>query len=111
MAPRLCSDRRHSTANFIFHISASSSGSLTLSGTGFSVTPADNLVSIGEHACNPSSVTGLLLVCAYEDLPAGIYSISVNVSGVGTATVDDGVMFQYDPTVSTVSPDAGNFTV
>ncbi|XP_021369085.1 fibrocystin-L-like isoform X2 [Mizuhopecten yessoensis] len=86
--------------------SGSSGDTVTLSGTNFGATIADNAVTLGGRACTLTSATTTEIVCTVGDYRAGTYELLVNVTGRGLSNNDK--MFTSDMTASSILPNTGS---
>lgn len=79
---------------------------VTLTGTGFSATPAQNVVQLGTQAARVVSATDTTLVV---EVPAGARSgqWSVAVTGSGTARAREPFMVTLRPHITAVDPERG----
>ena len=59
---------------------------LTISGSGFSLIPSENIVQVGDLKCTPISSTISSIECTLSPGPAGDYQIAVVVANAGLAT-------------------------
>ena len=83
--------------------------SITVSGTRFSSTQADNTVTIGGVDCNVTAATSTSITCDVGNGPVGDYKVEVNVAGKGFASHDSSdVMFTYTADITGISPSAGS---
>ncbi|XP_048585401.1 fibrocystin-L isoform X2 [Nematostella vectensis] len=94
---------------------------LTINGTGFSATPQDNIVNIGETPCNVTSSTSTLITCTLGHAHGGLREVSVRVQNKGFAVYKNSqrvrrstyrgsskLMFEYLITVISVTPNIGS---
>ena len=79
--------------------------SVTITGSGFSSTKADNTVKIGDAVCDVSSSSGSQIVCTAGARPAGKVAVSVSVAGKGLAT--SSAQFEYSLSMTKVNPTEG----
>ncbi|KAK3107254.1 hypothetical protein FSP39_010348 [Pinctada imbricata] len=84
--------------------SGASGTALTIAGTGFSTTPADNSVTIGGVACTVTTATATQIVCTAGE-GSGSHDVKVNVTPKGLASGT--VTYQYTSGVSSVTPSSG----
>ncbi|KAG7162643.1 Fibrocystin-L-like 3, partial [Homarus americanus] len=61
-----------------------------------------------EFPCEPSSVSDENIVCQSAGLPAGTYTISVSIDGLGNAAVNQDVEVTTSPVVTMVIPTEGS---
>ena len=52
---------------------------LDIYGTGFSATPSDNKVYVGQHICEATDSNSTYVTCELESLPAGEYELSLQI--------------------------------
>ena len=81
-----CSFSFDDSINPILTSVSGSTNVLTLTGTGFSTMPDDNIVKVGDLSCVVGSSTETEIVCELEAGPAGIYDVTVVVVSSGLAT-------------------------
>ncbi|XP_013401885.1 LOW QUALITY PROTEIN: fibrocystin-L-like [Lingula anatina] len=99
------------TVSSVTPVSGSSLSStvLTVQGTGFGTTPADNLVTIGGEPCVVTSATATQLQCNIGDGPVGTHTVDVNVLSKGLAQHVGGTFnFTYDFLIFDISPVNGS---
>ncbi|XP_062600839.1 fibrocystin-L-like [Saccostrea cucullata] len=86
----------------------SGSGTLTISGTGFSTNQADNAVTIAGVECTVTSSSDVEIVCTPGQTPAGTHTVEVTVTGKGKAVIDPGATCDFVSTISisAVSPNS-----
>ncbi|XP_038070546.1 fibrocystin-L-like isoform X1 [Patiria miniata] len=81
--------------------------SITISGSSFSTTTSDVSVFIDGVLCTVSSAAVDSISCTLGPHSAGTYTVVVNIEGKGLSGSD--TMFEYELTVSSVSPIEGSF--
>ncbi|XP_021354106.1 fibrocystin-L-like [Mizuhopecten yessoensis] len=86
--------------------SGSSGDPVTLSGTNFGATIADNSVTLGERACTLTSASTTEITFIVGDYRAGSYELVVDVAGSGLSNNDK--VFTFDMTASGISPNSGS---
>lgn len=74
---------------------------LTIDGTGFSLTQADNTVTIGGVACTVTAAASTFLKCNVGNGPMGQFPILVKVAGKGQAT--GSIQFTYTAEITGIS--------
>ena len=78
---------------------------VTITGSKFSTTPADNLVSVGGAAWTVTGATATQLICTVTGNSPGTYMVKVRVSNLGNATSSP--TFQYDLSLTSITPNGG----
>ena len=93
-----------------FHIGSNEANTtLTVNGTGFSTTAADNRVTIGGVLCVSQAATSTQIQCAIGKGAAGIHDVYVTVAQKGKARYMNGVLqFTYGLTISSFEPKEGS---
>ncbi|XP_041373046.1 fibrocystin-L-like isoform X2 [Gigantopelta aegis] len=79
---------------------------ITITGTGFDSTPANNTVSIGGVACTVTAATATTITCNIGNGPTGSHAIVVDVAGKGLAS--GSVTFSYLSAITSISPTSGS---
>ena len=83
--------------------------SISISGTGFSSTNDNNMVTIGGVNCTVTAATTSSITCNVGNGPVGEHKVKVNVAGKGLASHTSGdVMFSYTADISGISPTTGS---
>ncbi|XP_061189118.1 fibrocystin-L-like [Saccostrea echinata] len=85
--------------------SAFSGSTLTITGTSFGATTADNSVTIGGVACTVTSASSTQLVCTIG-AGTGSHQVEVNVAGVGLAS--GSFSFTYNTQITSIAPTSGS---
>ncbi|XP_033757813.1 fibrocystin-L-like [Pecten maximus] len=81
----------------------------TITGTGFSGTPADNSVMIGGVACVATASTSTSITCTIGSGPEGVHKVNVNVAGSGLAQHSSGdVQYIYTTGINSFSPSSSS---
>ena len=80
---------------------------VTIEGSGLSLTPGDNIILIEDEPCDVTSVADGSLECVLPQNFAGDHPISAEVVGMGTAMSD--VTISYDLVIHSVYPSNGSF--
>ncbi|XP_046549966.1 LOW QUALITY PROTEIN: fibrocystin-L-like [Haliotis rubra] len=78
---------------------------ITVTGTGFSATAADNAIVINDVTCVVTTATATTATCTLGNQATGTYPIKVVVAGKG-ATTD--LTFTYEVDLTTISPSRGS---
>ncbi|XP_021347967.1 fibrocystin-L-like [Mizuhopecten yessoensis] len=86
--------------------SGSSGDTITLSGTNFGASLADNTVTLGGRECTLISASTTEIACTVGNYRAGTYEMLVDVAGSGLSNND--TMFTFDMTASGISPNSGS---
>ena len=89
---------------------------ITIVGSDFSTTNADNTVMFGGHACSVTSATETTIECtlnmSQKPEPFQAFAVSVNVKGRGYAlvapAVNESITFELIPSVESISPKRGS---
>lgn len=84
---------------------AFSGATLTISGSSFGASTADNTVTIGGVACTVTSASSTQLVCTVG-AGTGSHDVEVNVVGVGLASGT--FSFTYNTQITGISPFSGS---
>lgn len=79
--------------------------SLTITGTSFGASAADNSVTIGGVACTVTSASSTQLVCTVG-AGTGSHAVEVNVAGVGLAS--GSFSFSYNTRITSITPTSGS---
>ena len=66
------------------------STSITISGSGFSTTVSDNIVTIGSTTCDVTSASDTSIVCDIGPGQSGNYLVEVNVRSSGSPRYPNG---------------------
>ncbi|XP_048777455.2 fibrocystin-L-like isoform X3 [Ostrea edulis] len=85
--------------------SAYTGDSLTITGTSFGASAADNSVTIGGVACTVTSASSTQLVCTVG-AGTGSHAVEVNVAGVGLAS--GSFSFSYNTRITSITPTSGS---
>ena len=81
---------------------------LTLTGTGFSATAAENIVMVGDTPCIATEATATQVKCALSPCQGGTYSVTVSVHGKGLARIENGPHnFKCTYAITSINPTAG----
>ncbi|XP_072177767.1 fibrocystin-L-like [Diadema setosum] len=95
------------TVSSVLPSSGQTGDTITVSGTGFNTKASLNTVSIDGVECSATSTSTTSLECTVGAHSAGTYTVEVHVKGKGNA--ESTSMFEYDLSVSDVSPNEGSF--
>ena len=81
---------------------------LTISGSGFTSSISDFIVSLGSLNCEVFSATSTEIICALEPGPAAVYDITVVVKSKGLATQATQLTYEIQLEIFSNSPSAGS---
>lgn len=90
---------------FLFDFVGFSGATLTITGTSFGATPADNTVTIGGVDCPVTTASSTQLVCTLG-AGTGTHDVEVNVAGVGLASGSH--TFTYNTRITSIAPTSGS---
>jgi len=86
-------------------IDTSNASSFVLTGTGFDAIAENNLVKLGDVACDITDATSTQLTCKPGLVPVGTYDFSVNVKNKGYALINSSVTnFTFVLVASSINP-------
>ena len=95
--------------NCIIILQGTAGDSLTLSGTGFSTTNENNVISIGDVVCAVNSASDTSVTCTLGEGPAGDHPILFSVVGKGKAKhMPSTYSYKYTFQVSSITPTTGS---
>ncbi len=77
---------------------------VTLYGSGFTNDVAEISVTIGGSICDVTQANATQITCTAAEHAAGLYVVSVFIEGIGYASIDQSVCFNYLLSVTSVSP-------
>lgn len=84
---------------------------VTISGSGFSLRPANMRVLIANSSCSVLRTSKRSLICKLENKPAGVYNVILHVKGKGMAAypTNNAVTFEYQLSLYSISPNVSGF--
>ncbi|CAH1789358.1 unnamed protein product [Owenia fusiformis] len=89
--------------------SSSNNTELTINGTLFDTTPANNVVLIGGIVCDVTASTANQITCTIGNGPAGEADVEVRIEGKGNAVhVNETFLFTYQAYITDISPTSGS---
>jgi len=80
---------------------------VSIYGTDFSSSEDDVTVTIGKSPCDVTFANETLIQCMAGPQSAGCYRVSVDIEGMGVASDEEGVSFEYLAMADSVSPSMG----
>lgn len=90
---------------YVFDFVDFSGATLTITGTSFGATLADNTVTIGGVDCPVTTASPTQLVCTLG-AGTGTHDVEVNVAGVGLASGSH--TFTYNTRITSIAPTSGS---